>query len=133
MRRNRSVPFERLRREHRRGHHHPVGPAQRAEVLGGAIALLHLINFDEPFGYSVAESMACGTPVIAFERGSMPELIQHGVNGFLTHDLDEAVNAVAATPGLSREDIRSAAVARFGWDRMLDQYLALYRGILDPT
>ena len=57
--------------------------AERAEVLGGAHALLHLIDFDEPFGYSVAESLACGTPVIAFARGSMPELIEHGETGFL--------------------------------------------------
>ena len=60
-----------------------VGPDERGAVLGGARALLHLISFEEPFGFSVIESMACGTPVIATRRGSMPELVQHGVNGAL--------------------------------------------------
>ena len=73
-----------------------VGPAERSEVLGGARALLHLIGFDEPFGFSVVEAMACGTPVIAFRRGSMPELIEHGVSGFLVDDVEAAV---AAAPG----------------------------------
>ena len=60
------------------------------KTLGRPRALLHLINFDEPFGLSVVEAMACGTPVIAFNRGSMPELIDHGVTGFLVDTLDEA-------------------------------------------
>ena len=64
----------------------PVGRAGAPEVLGGAHALLHLIDFDEPFGYSVVEAMACGTPVIANARGSMGELIEHGVTGYLVHD-----------------------------------------------
>src|SRR5207302_10729123 len=59
-----------------------VGPSERAGLLGAAHALLHLISFDEPFGYSVVEAMACGTPVIAFRRGSMPELIDDGITGF---------------------------------------------------
>ena len=59
-----------------------VDASMRSEVLGGAHALLHLIDFDEPFGYSVAEAMACGTPVIANARGSMAELIEHGVTGY---------------------------------------------------
>jgi len=108
----------------------PVGPRERAEVLGKAHALLHLINFDEPFGYSVVESMACGTPVIAFERGSMSELIRDGVNGALVHDVDEAAVAVETVGRLDREAIRSDAVSRFGVDRMIEQYLAAYRQIL---
>jgi glycosyltransferase involved in cell wall biosynthesis len=60
-----------------------VGPVERNRLLGKALALLHPIQFDEPFGLSVIESMACGTPVIAFDRGSMPELIENGKNGFL--------------------------------------------------
>ena len=65
----------------------PVGPAtERSELLGGADALLHLIDFDEPFGYSVVEAMACGTPVIAYRRGSMPELIEAGRSGFLVEN-----------------------------------------------
>ena len=76
----------------------PVGGARRAEVLGGARVLLHLINFDEPFGLSVVESLACGTPVIAHARGSMPELIEDGRTGFLTRSLDEAAGAAAKDP-----------------------------------
>src|SRR5665811_2257176 len=64
-----------------------VGPAERSRILGEATALLHLINFDEPFGFSVVESMACGTPVIASPRGSMPEIVSDGINGFLVETL----------------------------------------------
>ena len=71
-------------------------------MLGGARALLHLIGFDEPFGFSVVEAMACGTPVIAFRRGSMPELIEHGVTGFLVDDVAAAVAAVGETAELDR-------------------------------
>ena len=85
-----------------------VDASERAEVLGGAHALLHLIDFDEPFGYSVVEAMACGTPVIANSRGSMGELIEHGVTGFLVDDIDSAVAAVAAAGELDRRSDRRA-------------------------
>ncbi len=75
-----------------------VGPAERDALLGGALALLHLIDFDEPFGLSVAESMVAGTPVIAYRRGSMPELIRTGVSGALVDDVADAVRAVRADP-----------------------------------
>jgi glycosyltransferase involved in cell wall biosynthesis len=74
----------------------PVGPAQRDELLGGARALLHLIAFDEPFGLSVVEAMTTGTPVVAYPRGSMPEIIRPGISGFLVDDVAGAVTAVAA-------------------------------------
>lgn len=83
-----------------------VGSAERSEILGGAQALLHLIGFDEPFGYSVVEAMACGTPVIAFRRGSMPELIEDGTTGFLVDDIDGAVAAVARAGAVDRAGIR---------------------------
>src|SRR5688572_10984891 len=73
----------------------PIGGVTRGQTLGSARALLHLINFDEPFGLSVIEAMACGTPVIARNRGSMVELIEDGVTGFLVDDLDGAVDAIA--------------------------------------
>jgi glycosyltransferase involved in cell wall biosynthesis len=104
----------------------PVGPAERVELLGGAHALLHLISFEEPFGYSVVEAMACGTPVIAFRRGSMPELIENGSSGFLVADVDEAVAAVGTASALDRAAIRRQAVARFGQERMIDAYLDAY-------
>jgi len=108
----------------------PVGPDRRAAVLGGARALLHLIGFDEPFGFSVVEAMACGTPVLAFRRGSMPELIDDGCTGFLVDDVEEAAGAVDGVGGLDRAAIRDVAVKRFSRDRMVDDYLAAYAAVL---
>ena len=108
----------------------PVGPADRAELLGGARALLHLISFEEPFGYSVVEAMACGTPVIAFPRGSMPELIEDGATGLLVDDVAAAVAAVGRADGLDRAAIREHAVARFGIERMVDAYLDAYAAVV---
>ena len=111
-------------------YHGVVGGCERTAALGGARALLHLIDFDEPFGLSVIEAMACGTPVIALRRGSMPELIDHGVTGFLIDEPGEAVAAIAAAGGLDRQKIRSTAQSRFGIERMVDAYIALYERIL---
>ncbi len=96
-------------------------------MLGGARALLHLINFDEPFGLSVAEAMACGTPVVARNRGSMPELIRDGETGFLVGpSLEEAVAAVGRCAGLNRAAIRRHAETSFSVERMADRYLEVY-------
>ncbi|WNO55151.1 glycosyltransferase family 4 protein [Stakelama saccharophila] len=111
-------------------YHGPVGGARRVEALGAARALLHLINFEEPFGLSVIEAMACGTPVIATRRGSMPELIEHGVTGFLVDRPDQVPEAIERAGDLDRLAIRRAVEARFGVDRMADDYIALYRRIL---
>jgi glycosyltransferase involved in cell wall biosynthesis len=111
-------------------YHGPVGGAVRAKALGSARALLHLINFAEPFGLSVVEAMACGTPVIATPRGSMPELIEHGVNGFLVNSPAEAVEAIERAGDLDRAQIRRIAAERFSVERMADEYLALYRRLL---
>jgi glycosyltransferase involved in cell wall biosynthesis len=108
----------------------PVGGAARARTLGSACALLHLINFDEPFGLSVVEVLACGTPVIARNRGSMRELIDDGVTGFLVDSPDAAVDAIARIDQIDRAACRAAVSARFTVDRMADRYLALYREIL---
>jgi glycosyltransferase involved in cell wall biosynthesis len=107
-----------------------VEAAKRSELLGGAEALLHPIAFDEPFGYSVVEAMACGTPVIAFNRGSMPELIDDGVSGFLVDDVDGAVAAVPACATLDRAAIRARTVERFGVSRMVDAYLDAYETVV---
>lgn len=108
----------------------PVDAADRSATLGGAHALLHLIDFDEPFGYSVVEAMACGTPVIAHRRGSMPELIADGVTGYLVDDMTQAVRAVEAVARLDRTAIRATAVARFDRDTMVARYVDVYRRIL---
>jgi glycosyltransferase involved in cell wall biosynthesis len=108
----------------------PIGPDRRSGLLGGAVALLHLIGFDEPFGFSVVEAMACGTPVVAFRRGSMPELIDDCRSGFLVEDVEEAAGAVTRAGALDRATVREWAVARFGRDRMTDDYLAAYSRVL---
>ena len=108
----------------------PVGGTSRAKTLGSARALLHLINFDEPFGLSVVEALACGTPVIACNRGSMPELIDDCVTGFLVDSLDAAVNAIDRIDEIDRAACRAAVSARFTVDLMADRYLGLYRLIL---
>jgi glycosyltransferase involved in cell wall biosynthesis len=108
----------------------PVGPDQRSDLLGGADALLHPIAFDEPFGFSVVEAMACGTPVIAYRRGSMTELIDHARTGFIVDSVDDAVAAVTAAASLDRHQIRAQTVARFGVERMVTAYLDAYRRVL---
>ncbi|WP_244229509.1 glycosyltransferase family 4 protein [Rathayibacter sp. VKM Ac-2805] len=107
-----------------------VGPEERALVLGGALALLHPIGFDEPFGLSVVEAMACGTPVIAYRRGSMAEIIDEGVTGYAVGSLSEAVAAVERVGLLDRAAVRETARRRFAVDRMVDEYLAVYAGVL---
>jgi glycosyltransferase involved in cell wall biosynthesis len=104
----------------------PVGPECRVGLLGAARALLHLINFDEPFGFSVVEAMACGTPVIARPRGSMSEIVRAGENGFLVNTLDESVAAVHALAGIDRTAVRASVQQRFDAERMVDAYLAVY-------
>ena len=83
-----------------------VGPEERDILLGQACALLHPIHFSEPFGLSVVESMACGTPVLAFNRGSMPEIIQNDVNGYIVADVAEMAQKVQAARNLSRAACR---------------------------
>jgi glycosyltransferase involved in cell wall biosynthesis len=103
---------------------------QRGEVLGAAAALLHPIAFDEPFGLSVVEAMVCGTPVVAFERGSMREVVDVGVTGYLAHDVPSAVAAVDAAARLDRAAVRAQAARRFSADRMVDDYMRVYEQVL---
>jgi len=111
-------------------YHGAVGGTQRLRALGSASALLHLINFEEPFGLSVIEAMACGTPVIASRRGSMPELIEHGVTGFLVDSPEEANLAIKRIYEIDRRSVRRAVAERFTINRMADAYLKLYQRIL---
>jgi glycosyltransferase involved in cell wall biosynthesis len=107
-----------------------VGPSDRGRILGGSAALLHPIGFEEPFGLSVVESMACGTPVIAYRKGSMPEVVDEGITGRLVDDVDGAVTAVEAIGDIDRGNCRVRARERFGKDRMVDEYLRVYRKVI---
>ena len=107
----------------------PVGPAERDTLLGGALALLHLIDFAEPFGLSVVESLATGTPVIAHPLGSMPEIIRPGRTGFLVDDVDGAVEAVGRVGSLSRRHCRDDVEERFTAARMVADYAGLFARI----
>lgn len=103
---------------------------QRDGLLGGAIALLHPVSFDEPFGLSVAEAMCCGTPVIAFDRGAMPELIRHEQTGFLVKSIEEAVDAVQMIHLLSRKLCNEWAGQMFSRKKMVESYINVYKEIL---
>jgi glycosyltransferase involved in cell wall biosynthesis len=104
----------------------PVSAEDRSDFLGGALALLHLIDFDEPFGFSVVEAMACGTPVIAYDRGSMSEIISDGITGFVVADVAAASEAVGRVGELDRQAVRAEAVRRFDSSRMVDEYVDAY-------
>jgi glycosyltransferase involved in cell wall biosynthesis len=108
-----------------------VGPEERADVLASAAVLLHPIHFDEPFGLSVVEAMASGTPVVAYRRGSMTEIIDEGVTGFTVPDIDEAVVAIPRAAALDRSLVQARARERFSVERMVDGYLEVYRALLE--
>ena len=107
-----------------------VGPEQRSELLAAAAVLLHPIGFAEPFGLSVVEAMAAGTPVVAYARGSMPEVVDEGVTGFLVDDVAGAVAAVDRAAALDRTRVRRVAEDRFSADRMVSDYVAVYESLL---
>ncbi|MCI0676888.1 MAG: glycosyltransferase family 4 protein [Phycisphaerales bacterium] len=110
-----------------------INDSQKADLLCGALALLFPIDWPEPFGLVVIEAMACGTPVIAFPRGSVPEIIDHGQSGLIVHNVDQAVEAIGLARTMSRQRCRDCFDARFTADRMARDYLALYRRIAFGT
>jgi len=106
-------------------------PKERDKLLGEAYALLHPISFKEPFGLSVAESMLCGTPVIAFNKGAMPELILDGKTGFLVNSIDEAVHSVNNIRSINRKYCREYAASKFSRQKMIEGYLEVYKNVLE--
>ncbi|HTB44691.1 MAG TPA: glycosyltransferase family 4 protein [Acetobacteraceae bacterium] len=104
-----------------------IGDAEKADFLSGAQALLLPIDWPEPFGLVMIEAMACGTPVIAFRAGSVPEVIEDGVTGFVVSNMAEACEAVKRLPELSRAVIRARFEERFTATRMAEDYVGLYR------
>lgn len=99
-----------------------VGPVERNRLMGGALALLHLIRAPEPFGLVMAEAMACGTPVVGFGLGSVPEVVEHEKTGYVVHTMEEAVAAIGRISEISRADCRKRAEEHFTIDHMVDGY-----------
>jgi glycosyltransferase involved in cell wall biosynthesis len=106
-----------------------IGERDKAEFLGNARALLFPIEWPEPFGLVMIEAIACGTPVIAFPRGSVPEIIDHGESGFIVNTVEQAVDATLALDALDRSRVRACFDRRFCVERMVDDYLALYSSL----
>ena len=110
-----------------------INDNEKSEFLSGAIALLVPIDWPEPFGLVMIEAMACGTPVIAFNRGSVPEVIDDGLTGFIVEDINGAIGAVDRLGHLSREKIRRRFEERFTARRMAQDYLSVYRSLTDSV
>lgn len=107
-----------------------IDDSQKSAFLSGALGLLVPIDWPEPFGLVMIEAMACGTPVIAFNRGSVPEIVDDGITGFVVEDVDGGVAAVRRLPKLSRARIRSVFERRFTARRMAEDYIAAYESLL---
>jgi glycosyltransferase involved in cell wall biosynthesis len=107
-----------------------IGYPEKNEFLGNALALLFPINWPEPFGMVMMESMACGTPVIAYPRGSVPEVIENGVSGFVVHNVEEAAEALHGIEQFDRKGCRRRFEERFTAKRMCHDYLALYERLV---
>jgi len=107
-----------------------IGEAEKDAFLGGAAALVFPIDWPEPFGLVMVEAMACGTPVVAFRRGSVPEVVREGVSGFIVDDIDEATRATEQAMLLSRRRVRQDFEARFDVRRMALAYLDIYAGLV---
>lgn len=110
-----------------------INDSQKSSFLSGAVGLLVPIDWPEPFGLVMIEAMACGTPVIAFNRGSVPEVVDEGVTGFVVEDVDAAVAAVPRIAQLSRTQIRGVFERRFTARRMADDYIAAYEALLEAA
>lgn len=110
-----------------------VDDKTKREFLAGAAALLFPIDWPEPFGLVMIEAMACGTPIIAFESGSVPEVIDHGVTGFVVPGESEAIAAIGKLSELDRHQVRAHFEERFTARRMAEEYLRRYKALVDPN
>ena len=108
----------------------PVDDAAKSELLSHAAALLMPILWEEPFGIVMAEALACGTPVIGFARGAVPEVVEDGVTGAIGHDADDLVRAVSDLSHLDRAACRRSAEVRFSQQTLVDAYESLYREVV---
>jgi glycosyltransferase involved in cell wall biosynthesis len=110
-----------------------INERQKTQFLGEALALLFPIDWPEPFGLAMIEAMACGAPVLAFRRGSVPEIIDDGVTGVIVDGLDQAAAALPRVLGLDRRAIRRRFEERFSAALMAQNYVSLYRSLLMPA
>ena len=110
-----------------------INERQKTAFLGEARALLFPIDWPEPFGLTMIEAMACGTPVLAFRHGSVPEIIDHGVTGIVVDGMDEAAAALPQVLALDRRKVRERFEQRFSATRMARDYARLYHSMLNPT
>lgn len=108
-----------------------VDEDERNKLMANALCFLHPVTWREPFGLTLIEAMACGSPVIAFNRGSIPEIIQTGVTGFVVEDTDSMIDAVASIRDISRQACRDHALSKFNDKVMTDGYEALYKKLLN--
>jgi len=106
-----------------------IGEAQKDEFLGHAYALLFPIDWPEPFGLVMIEAMACGTPVIAYRNGSVPEVLEDGTTGFVVNGMEAAIAAVERVPEISREQCREVFEERFSARRMAHDYVQVYEHV----
>ena len=106
---------------------------EKQELLGGATALLFPIDWSEPFGLVMIEAMACGTPVVAWRRGSVPEVLEDGVTGYLVESIDDAVSATMRVSSLSRARCRATFEKRFTAERMAREYVSVYEQLVDAA
>ena len=107
-----------------------IGERDKADFLGGAAALLFPIDWPEPVGLVMIEAMACGTPVIAYRRGSVPEVVEENVSGFVVDTIEKAVAAVGRIGDLDRVNVRAEFERRFTAERMTHDYVGIYRQLL---
>ncbi|OGW75519.1 MAG: hypothetical protein A2Z72_05780 [Omnitrophica bacterium RBG_13_46_9] len=111
----------------------PVNDVQKNELLGGASALIFSIEWEEPFGIVMAEALACGTPVIGFRKGALPEAVQDGVNGFICDTKEEMLDAVKRIPSIDRRMCRKSVEEKFSDKVIVEEYLSLYKSLLGGT
>jgi glycosyltransferase involved in cell wall biosynthesis len=108
-----------------------INDIQKQEIIGNALALIHPVEFPEPFGIAMIEAMACGTPVVGFRTGSIPEVIDEGLTGYVVDNIPDAVKAIQKVGNLSRKQIREVFERRFTSSRMASDYLDVYQRLID--
>jgi glycosyltransferase involved in cell wall biosynthesis len=110
-----------------------IPDSKKSRFLGQAQAMLFPIDWPEPFGLVMIESLACGTPVVAFRGGSVDEVVEHGVTGFVVDNLEEAIDVTKRTHTLDRRACRDAFSRRFSGSRMASAYVRLYRQLISSS